>query len=152
MRESRLSLRLRASPQLAIVLLLAHGGAIACAATFLPGWWMRAVAASAIAASFAFHLSRDALQLSGRAVTGVTLKEGAQCELNLKNGETLTGIVDGSTFVTPLLTVINVRADGRGRRRTAILLPDSAPAQDLRRARVWLRHRARPETPGSEPL
>ena len=85
-------------------------------------------------------------------MTELILKEDARCELTLRNGETLTGTIEGSTFVAPLLTVINVRPDGQGRRRVAILVPDSAPAQDLRRVRVWLRHRVRPETPGSGPF
>ena len=152
MRVSRLPLRIKASPLLAIALLLAHGAAMACAVVFLPGWSMPGLAATAIAASLVFHLRRDALQLSGQAVTELILKEDARCELTLRNGETLTGTICGSTFVAPLLTVINVRLDGQGRRRVAILMPDSAPAQDLRRVRVWLRHRIRPDTPDSRRL
>ena len=152
MRVSRLPLRIKPSPLLATALLLAHGAAIACAVVFLPGWSLPGMAAACIAASLVFHLCRDALQLSGQAVTELILKEDARCELTLRNGETLTGTIEGSTFVAPLLTVINVRPDGQGRRRVAILVPDSAPAQDLRRVRVWLRHRVRPETPGSGPF
>jgi len=152
MRASHLSVTIKASPLLAMALLLAHGGAIACVVVFLRGWWMPGLAAAGIAASLAFHLGRDALQLSAKAVVRLTLKEGALCELSLRGGETLTGTIDASTFVAPLLIVINVRPDGRGKRRAAILMPDSAPAQDLRRVRVWLRHRIRPDTPGSGPL
>ena len=152
MRASRLSLRIKASPLLAIALVLAHGAAMACAAVFLPGWSMPGLAAAGIAASLVVHLRRDALQRSGDAVTELILKDDARCELTLRNGETLTGNIEGSTFVAPLLTVINVRPDGTGRRRAAILMPDSAPAQDLRRVRVWLRHRVRPDVPDSRPL
>jgi hypothetical protein len=152
MRVARLTLRIKASMLLATALLLAHGGAIACAAVFLPGWWMPALATTAVTASLAFHLRRDAWQLSGTAITGLILKEGAECDLILKNGVTFTGIIQGSTFVAPMLVVINVRAPvGRGR-RSVILLPDSAATQDLRCARVWLRHRIRPDTPASRPL
>ena len=152
MRASRLPLRIMASRLLAMVLLLAHGAARACAVVFLPGWSMPWMVATAIAASPVFHLRRDALQWSGEAVTELILKDDARCKLTLRNGETLTGTVEGSTFVAPLLTVINVRPDGPGRRRVAILMPDSAPAQDLRRVRVWLRHRIRPDTPDSRRL
>lgn len=152
MRVSGLSLRIKASPLLAMALLLAHGGAVACALAFLPGWWIPGVTATAVAASFVFHLRRDALQLSGDAVTELTLKDGARCGLSLQNGTTLAGSIEASTFVAPLLTVINVRPDGKGGSRAVILMPDSAPAQDLRQMRVWLRHRARPDTGGSGPL
>jgi len=106
----------------------------------------------ALAASLAFHLRRDALQMSGAAITGLILKEGAQCDLILKSGATLKGIVQGSTFVAPILIVINVRAPMRKGLRSAILLPDSAAADDLRRARVWLRHRIALDAPASRPL
>ena len=105
-----------------------------------------------VAASLAFHLRRDALQMSGTAITGLILKEGAQCDLIFKSGATLKGIVQGSTFVAPMLIVINVRAPMRMGFRSAILLPDSAAADDLRRARVWLRHRIALDAPASRPL
>lgn len=152
MHASPLRLRIVASPSLASVLLLAHGAAIVCAVLFLPGWWMPTLAAAAIAGSLVFHIRRDALQLSGTAVTELLLKDGARCEFTLKNGETLAGRIEGSTFVAPLLIVINVSPEGRGRRRAAILMPDSAPAEDLRRIRVWLRHRVRPDAPASGPF
>ena len=152
MRASPLHLRIAASPLLAGALLLAHGGAIICAVLFLPGWWMPALASAAIAGSLVFHIRRDALQLSGHAVTELLLEDGARCEFTLRNGETLAGNIQGSTFVAPLLIVINVSPEGRGRRRAAILMADSAPADDLRRIRVWLRHRARPDSPASGPF
>ena len=149
MRASPLRLRIAASPLLAGALLLAHGAAIACAVLFLPGWWMPALASAAIAGNLVFHIRRDALQLSGHAVTELLLEDGARCEFTLRNGETLAGTIEGSTFVTPLLIVINVGPEGRGRRRAAILMPDSAPPEDLRRVRVWLRHRVRPDSTAS---
>jgi toxin CptA len=112
---------------------------------------MPALATAALAASLVFHMRRDALQLSGHSVTELVLKDGDRCELILRNGETLAGTIEGSTFVAPLLMVINVRPEGRGRRRSAILMPDSAPAENLRSARVWLRHRVQLDSPTSGP-
>jgi toxin CptA len=152
MRAPPLRLQIAASPLLAGALALAHGAAIACAVAFLPGWWMPVLASAALTGSLVFHVRRDALQLSGRAVTEILLRDGGSGEFTLLNGDTLAGNIEGSTFVAPLLIVINVRPAGRGRRRTAVLLPDSAPAQDLRRVRVWLRHRVRPDMPASGPL
>jgi hypothetical protein len=141
-----LRLQVAASPLLAGALALAHGGAIACAILFLPGWWFSALTCAAIAASLIFHVRRDALQLSGNAVSEILLKDGGQCELVLLNGDILAGNIEGSTFVAPLLTVINFRPFGPGRSRAVVLMPGSAPAPDLRRVRVWLRHRVRPGT------
>lgn len=152
MRAAPLHLHIAASPQLAGILTLAHGAAIASATSFLPAWWMRALACMAIAVSLVFHVRRDALHLAGDAVTDIHARDGGQCELTLLNGHILAGNIEGTTFVAPLLTVVNVRLAGRGGWRSAILLPDSAPAQDLRQARVWLRHRARAGDPASRPL
>jgi len=152
MPAARLSLQLRASLTLALALLLVHGAAIACAALYLPGWWARTVAVAALIASLTFHLRRSALLLSGSAVTAVTLTEPSQCALVCRNAQTFTGSVEPSTFVTPLLIVINVRDAARNARRSAVLLADSAPAQDLRALRVWLRHRTGGTAPGSGPL
>jgi toxin CptA len=151
MRAVPLRLRIAASPLLAGALLLAHGAAIVCAVVFLPGWWMPVLVSAAIAVSLVFHIRRDALQLSGDAVTALYLKDEGRCELTLLNGDTLTGNIEGSTFVTASLTIINVRPVG-GRPRAAVLMPDSAPAQDLRRIRVWLRYRVRPDTSASRPF
>jgi toxin CptA len=151
MRASPLRLRVAASPLLAGALSLAHGAAIACIVLFLPGWWMPALASAVIAGNLVFHIRRDALQLSGHAVTELLLEDGGRCGFTLKNGETLSGNIEGSTFVTPLLIVINVSPAGLRRRRSAILLPDSAAAEDLRRVRVWLRHRVRPDSAASGP-
>lgn len=152
MRAPPLRLQIAPSPLLAGALLLVHGGAIVCAVLFLPGWWLPSLIAATVAASLVFHVRRDALQQSGDAVSEILLKDGGQCELVLLNGDILTGNIEGSTFVAPLLTVINVRPKGSGRSRAAILMPGSAPAQDLRRVRVWLRHRAQPDTPASGSL
>jgi hypothetical protein len=113
---------------------------------------MPALASAAIAVNLVFHIRRDALQLSGHTVTELLLGDGARCELTLRNGETLAGNIEGSTFVVPLLIVINVSPEGQGRRRAAILMQDSAPAVDLRRVRIWLRHRVRPDATASGPL
>lgn len=147
-----LRLSLASSRLLAAVLLSIHAAAGACAAWFLPGWPMPALACVALAASLVFHIRRDALQLSGDAVVELIIKDGGQCELILRNGDTLAGNVEGSTFVAPLLTVVNVRLDGKGKHRSVILLPDRAPAEELRRVRVWLRHRMKPDVPGSRTL
>ena len=147
-----LRLQIVASPLLAGALALAHSTAILCSILFLPGWWMPGLACVALTVSLVFHVRRDALQLSGTAVTGLLLRDGGQCELTLSDGGALSGNIEGSTFVAPLLVVINVRPAGPGRSRSVVLMPDSALAEDLRRVRVWLRHRAQPDMPVSGPL
>jgi toxin CptA len=147
-----LRLQIAASPLLAGALSLAHGVAILCAVLFLPDWWMSGPACAAIAGSLVFHVRRAALQLSGRAVTELLLMDGGKCELTLLTGGILSVTIEGSTFVAPVLIVLNVRQVGSGGLRSVVLMPDSAPEQDLRQVRVWLRYRVRPDAAGSEPL
>ena len=45
----------------------------------------------------------------------------------------------GTTYVTPYLTVLNLRRPGERRTRHVTLLPDSLHADDFRKLRVWLR-------------
>ena len=152
MRMPPLRLSIAPSPLLAAALLIVHGAAIVCAILFLTGWAMPALASVAIAGSLVFHVRRDALQLSGHAVTELLLQDGARCEFTLKNGQTLVGNIEGSTFVAPLLIVIQVSRQGQGRHLSVVLMPDSAPAGDLRRIRVWLRHGVASDAPDSEPF
>jgi len=147
MHAPALRVKVSPSPLLAGALALAHGAAITCCVLFLPAWELPALASALLAGSLVFHVRRDAMQRSGHAITELVLTNGGTCELSLLNGDTVTGNIEGSTFVAPLLTVINVCPAGRGRRRAVVLLPDSAPGQDLRRVRVWLRYRVRPELP-----
>jgi toxin CptA len=61
---------------------------------------------------------------------------GLQCQD--ADGEWRDMVVLDDSFVSPMLIVLRDRVDG-GAVRTRVLLPDSAPADDLRRLRVSLR-------------
>jgi len=140
------------SPLLAVLLVIVHLIAGACVLIFLPAWWAAAILAAALCASLVFHLRRDALRLSGDAVIEVTLRDRGRCQLLTRGGALLEGTVAGSSFVSGLFTVVNVRLDGGRKLRSVAVMPDSAPAEERRRLRVWLRYRARPEMPASPPL
>lgn len=140
------------SPSLAALLVIVHLGADACVLVFIPAWWAVAILIATLCASLAFYLRRDALQLSGDAVIEVTLREHGRCELLTRGGVTLEGTVAGSSFVSPLFTVLNVRLHGGHRLRSVVVMPDCAVAEDRRRLRVWLRCRTQPEMRDSPPL
>jgi len=140
------------STSLAALLVIVHLIAGACVLAFLPAWWAVAILTAALCASLVFHLRRDALRLSGDAVIEVTLRDHGRCELLTRGGAVLEGKVAGSSFVSGLFTVVNVRLDGGRRPRSVVVMPDSAAAEERRRLRVWLRYRAHPQTPDSPPL
>ena len=140
------------SPSLAVLLAFVHLVAGACVLAYLPAWWGAAILTTALCASLVFHLRRDALRLSGDAVIEATLHDHGRCELLTRGGAVLEGTVAGSSFVSPLFTVLNVRLHDGHRLRSVVVMPDCAAADDRRRLRVWLRYRAHPETPGSPHL
>ncbi|GAB1232151.1 hypothetical protein UT5_03660 [Ferrigenium sp. UT5] len=53
-------------------------------------------------------------------------------------GDPVAGVISDSSFVSPYLTLINIRTD-TGRRRSLVIMPDSLQAEDYRRLRVRLR-------------
>jgi toxin CptA len=135
-----LRIRIGKSRQLAAALLVAHATAAAClAVSFPPGLSLPGI--SLIAASAAYHLRRSALQRAGEAVVELVLRQGGGCELTTLAGASRAGQVQGSTFVSPWLTVINVRFETGQGRRSVVLAPDCADADALRELRVWLRFR-----------
>ena len=147
-----LHIPIAASPSLAVLLVVVHLMAGVCMVAFVPAWWAVAIVLAALCASLVFHLRRDALRLSGDAVMEVTLRDHGRCELLTRARVLLGGTVAGSSFVSPLFTVVNVRLDDSGRLCSVVVMPDCADAEDRRRLRVWLRFRAQPEMPDSSTL
>lgn len=128
---------LRASRMLFLALAVMHVAGAASAFIAVGLTWALALA-GLLLASLWWHGWRGALQHSGEATTAIVLQR-TRCELDLRDGTQVEARVLGSTFVSPLLTVVNLRLES-GRRRSLVLAPDSAEADDLRRLRVWLKH------------
>lgn len=134
----------------AVALLSGHALAVVSIVVSLPP--VAALFGGAAIAVSALHCLRlDALQYSAGAIVELRLREGGSCELLTRDGRTLTGQVQGSTFVSPWLIVVNIRLEP-GRRRSLILARDSAGAQVLRELRVWLRYRCNGKPPESSVL
>jgi hypothetical protein len=65
-------------------------------------------------------------------------RDGA-IEVECASGKRLEGRVQPGSFVAPWLVVVRWRRPGAWRDSTVLVLPDMAPAEDLRRLRVLLR-------------
>ncbi|MGP1681757.1 MAG: protein YgfX [Giesbergeria sp.] len=140
--NDRLTVCLRPSRVLALALTVMAGTALACAwislptPAFLP-------AAAGIGLAWGWHFAL-ALQRgsSGLRTLELNAAGGARCQDALGQWHE-TEVLPGS-YVSGCLIVVILGASGR-RRRSLVLLPDAAAAEDLRRLRVWLRWRlARP--------
>lgn len=146
-----LRIPIRRSSTLATALVLVHAIAAACVVISLPpGVALPGLAA--IAASGFHCLRADALQVSPEAIVEFLLREGGRCALLTRGGRTYTGQVQGSTYVSPGLTVVNVRLDPGRRRLSLVFTRDSAAPEMQRELRVWLRYRCGGSPPESAAL
>ena len=95
---------------------------------FAPHTWL---AVSAIE-----HVRR-ALQQSSLAGTGLEFAAGGGVAVAGPASDWSTARLTDAAVPAPWLAVVRLR-DARGRRRTAIVLPDNLPPEAFRRLRVWL--------------
>jgi toxin CptA len=145
---SSLAVEIAGSRILGGLLVVVHGVSAGLAVAYLKPAWLGLLAALALSGSLAFNLRRDALLRDRRSVVQLRMEEGGRCVLGLRGGKIVLATLLPSSFVSPLLTVLRVKSEAGDAVRSVVLLPDSAPAQELRRLRVWLRSaKSRPKPP-----
>jgi hypothetical protein len=123
---------------LAGVLGAVHILALAAAWLSLAGWAAHVVA-SGVLFSGAASLAK-VLQLIPAAVVSLVLHADGRAAWRDRGGVWHEGRYGGEHYVSPALVVVQLRPSER-RVRRLVLASDSAPAEDLRRLRVWLRWR-----------
>jgi toxin CptA len=116
-----------------------HGVSAGLAVAYFEPTWLGAIIATVMAGSLTFYLRRDAFLHAQQSVVKLRMEEGGRCILGLRGGNVLPATLLPSSFVSPLLIVLRVKSEAGEGVRSLVLLPDSAPAQELRRLRVWLR-------------
>ena len=136
--NDRLRVRLGPSRRLAAAVIVAHGAAIAAAVVALPAP-AAAIVAAGLAVSTIEHVRR-ALQRSSLAVAGLELDAGGGAAVAGPAGDWSPARLTDAAVPVPWLAVVHLR-DALGRRRTAIVLPDTLAPEPFRRLRVWLRWR-----------
>lgn len=130
------SIPLRPSRSLALVLVLAHGAALALLWPLDLPHPLRLLLAAAILVSAWLTLGA----LRRPAASALHLAGGGMLELETTYGARLAATVDARTTVLPGLIVLLMRL-GR-RTATLVLLRDAMGADGHRRLRLWLRWRA----------
>jgi toxin CptA len=140
-----LRLALKPSRLLGAIVVTAHAAAgVTLVPLALPAW-MRLAAAAGLVLSLGHALWYRVLLRGASSVADVELLGGDDARLFLRNGAILDARVLETSYVTPLLTVLNLRLAEQRCTRHVVLLRDSAEAETLRRARVLLRWAYRPE-------
>jgi len=136
-----LSLRLHPSRSLTGLLAGVHVvGAGALWLAPLGATW--AVAGSlALGGHFVWVLRQHAWRSASGSVVELELREDCSVSARSRAGRWLGYRVSGASFVSPRLTVLNLRPDAGRRGCSVLITPDSLDADGFRRLRVWLRWR-----------
>ena len=128
----------RSSAYLAIVLIIAHGLALAALPPLDFPLWAKYSLAFFVVCSLGYHLRLDAW-LTAPLANVELLLEGDKIIMTMRNQKTWTGHILTDSLVTPYLTVLNVLPLGARFTSRIIILPDSLDAESFRQLRVWLK-------------
>lgn len=101
----------------------------------------KALFSLAIAISLVYFMARDAARHAPGSIVALELGEQGEIACQTRSGAWLHCDLLGSSYVSPGMTVVNLRPRGRGGYRRVILVPDNVDANDFRRLRTWLRWR-----------
>ena len=134
-----LRIRLTPSRLLAAVLVLAHAAAIAAVLMVELPQWLKVVAIALLIAQCAVVVRRQAFLTGANAATAIEITSDHRLNVETRSAGWCEHEVLGSTYVTPYLTVLNLRRSSTRVARHVLLLPDSLNADDFRKLRVWLR-------------
>lgn len=137
-----LKVSLRPSWILAAILAAAHGAAIAAVALAGMPPWLQLIAIAALAVSLMFEIRQTVLLRAPDAVVAIEIASDDALSVQTRRGDWIRCEVLGSTYVTYFLAIVNLREQGGGRVKRAVILPDSTDAEDFRKLRVWLRWKA----------
>ncbi len=134
-----LKVRLRPSWILAAILAAAHGAAIVIIALVSMALWLQLIAIAALAASLIYEIRHTVLLRAPDAVVALEIASDDALSIQTRGGDWIRCEVLGSTYVTYLLVILNLKDLEHGRVKRAVILPDSIDAEDFRKLRVWLR-------------
>jgi toxin CptA len=134
-----LRIALRPSRILAAILVIAHGAALAVIALVSVPLWLKVIAIAALAVSLVFEIRQTVLLRAPDAVVALEITSDDALSIQTRRGDWIECEVLGSTYVTYFLAIVNLKDQGSGRVKRAVILPDSIDAEDFRKLRVWLR-------------
>ena len=137
-----LRIDLRPSRILAAILVIAHGAAIAAVALAGMPPWLQLIAIAALAANLMFEIRQTVLLRAPDAVVAIEIASDDALSIQTRRGDWIECEVLGSTYVIYFLAIVNLKEQGSGRVKRAVILPDSIDAEDFRKLRVWLRWKA----------
>ena len=134
-----LTTRLEPSMHLAVILGCAHFAAIGMLWPLALPLAVKLLGTTLLAVSLFSYLRSYALLRSPRSIVALELSEEMACTLETQRGERIICTLQGSSFVAPYLTVLNLKPSGKFFTRSVVILADSIDAEQFRQLRVLLR-------------
>lgn len=142
--------------RLAVMLSLAHFFAIGLLWPLMLPTAAKLAGSAALVLSLIFYLRHYALLHSPKSVLGLELSDDMTCTLELRRGERIACTLLGSSFVTPYLTVLELKphklqeplqplvpisrkSPRRFPARSIVIMPDGIDIEKFRQLRVLLR-------------
>lgn len=138
-----LSITLRSSYLLALLLVVMHALAMASVWLVPLALAVKIGTAVALASSLALNLRQHAWRAGKRSVRAIRLNGECDMSLQGQDGVWLETKILPSSFISPYLTVLNLKAERERRARHVVILPDAMGAEQFRQLRVWLRWRCK---------
>jgi hypothetical protein len=134
-----LRITLSASRYLVVVLAAAHAGVAAVVLTLDIGVAVKSALEVLVAISACHAVWRVALLRSERAIECFEIDREGRVNARSRLRGWQEGKLLGTSFVSPMLTILNLRLAGERFARHIVILPDSLPFEDFRQLRVLLR-------------
>lgn len=133
-----MNVQLKPSYRLAVLLAAAHVATAAGVLVLDLPLELRMVVTCVILLSLAATVQRSALLRTRDAIVALEWNEDGPVNFQTRDGFWHAARLLPTTFVTPFLTVIDLRTQGRPRIRHVVMMADSADDAEYRRLRVRL--------------
>jgi toxin CptA len=143
-------LRLRPSRQLGCLLGAGHAAAVLLSWVAPIAWWLSLGLSMGVLTSLGFSLRYHALRNALGALTGLELRSDGSAAVEDRQGRWSEVRVLGSSFVSPVLTILNLAGAQARLRRSLVVATDTLEVDEFRRLRVWLRWRVPATSAGAD--
>ena len=135
-----LTIHLKPSKLLAIILIVAHSAVAVLLWLLSVPLGFKLIGLLFLVFSLCFYLTRDALLCSAQSAVLLTFSDKVNCTMQTVSGQSINFTVLGSTFVSPLMTVLMLQSEPRSWfSQSVVVMPDAVDAEEFRQLRVLLR-------------
>lgn len=134
-----LTIHPKPSFRLAKLLVSAHSIVLflICSLPFFAG--VKVMSIGVLMISMIYYLRKNALLSASDAIEVLVLSDEMSCQLTMHSSESYACDILEDSFVTPYLTVINLKLEGKFFPQSLVILAGSLDAEEFRQLRVWFR-------------